>query len=74
MGWDWLGKSDGSVESGGPGDFDIFEENIDSNDSHAKFILGVKNIFFSILGEVIFDQLYHLILIFSLFFALFKNG
>ena len=67
-----MGKSDGSVESGGPDDFDIFERNSDSNDSHAKFILGVKNIF-SILGEVIFDQLYHLILIFSLFFALFKK-
>ena len=50
LGSDWLGKSDGSVESGGPGDFDIFEENIDSNDSHAKFILGVKNIFFHMGG------------------------
>ena len=72
-----MGKSDGSVESGGPGDFDIFEENIDSNDSHAKFILGVKNIFFHIGGgniSSIISLNVHLILIFSLLFALFKNG
>ena len=33
-----------------------------------------SKIFFSILGEVIFDQLYHLILIFSLFLLCLKNG
>ena len=62
--WVWSGRSNKTgyssddnddwvifCESGGPVDFDIFEGNSDSNDSHAKFILGVKNIFFPYWGR-----------------------
>ena len=41
---------------------------------HMPNSFWVSKIFVSILGEIIFDQLYHLILIFSLFLLCLKNG